>query len=72
MAVLYFPTKGLHKGYAAGNQPVQTSPDLNNVRPLAGGRRQGGQRPGLTKTFAQQIGGASTPVVNICEVTVAF
>jgi len=66
--LLRFPIKGYHRGFAAGDQPPQTSPDLKNVRPLAGGRYQGGQRPGLEKTFDQQIGGAPFPVVAIVEV----
>ena len=68
--ILYFPVKGQHKGWPASQQPSQTSPDLNNVRPLAGGRYQGGQRPGLAKTFDQQIGGTAKPVVVICSVVV--
>lgn len=66
--ILHFPVKGYHKGFPAGIQPRGTSSDLNNVRPLAGGRYQGGQRPGLEKTFDQQIGGATKPIVAICEV----
>ena len=68
--LLRFPIKGYHRGFAAGDQPPQTSPDLNNVRPLAGGRYQGGQRPGLEKTFDQQIGGATKPVLAITSVVV--
>jgi len=51
-------------------QPPNTSPDLNNVRPLAGGRHQGGQRPGLEKTYSEQIGGETGPVVWVGSVTV--
>ena len=68
--LLRFPIKGYHRGFAAGDQPPQTSPDLNNMRLLAGGRYQGGQRPGLEKTFDQQIGGATKPVLAICSVVV--
>ena len=70
MALIYFPKRGYHRGFPASMQPPDTTPDCNNVRPLAGGRYQGGQRPGLEKTFDQQIGGGPLPIVAIVEVVV--
>ena len=62
--------RGKHKAFPASVQPEGTSPDLNNVRPLAGGRFQGGQRPGLKKWGdGDQIGGAEQPVVAMCTVS---
>jgi len=70
MGLIYFPKRGYHKGQAASQQPPDTSSDLNNVRPLAGGRFQGGQRPGLEKTHSEQIGGETGPVVWVGSVAV--
>ena len=67
-----FPIKGIHKGGPTGNQPVGTSPDLNNVRlfDVLDDRARGGQRPGLDKWGAgDQIGGAEQPVVAIISVS---
>ena len=61
--------KGLHKAFPAGVQSGGTSPDMKNVRPFAGGRFQGGQRPGLKKWGdGDQIGAAEQPVVAMCIV----
>jgi len=68
--VLIFPFRGQHIGALPGNQPEQTSPKLLNVRPLYKGRFRGGQRPGLKKWSATQIGSAEQPVVAICSVSV--
>lgn len=67
-----FPLQGIDKGRATSEQPIATSPDLNNVRPYdtLGNRARGGQRPGLDKLYSQQIGGHSLPVVAMCSVTV--
>ena len=68
--IAYFPMKGLHKAYPASTQPEGTSPDMNNVRPFAGGRFQGGQRPGLVKWGnGDQVGAAEQPVVAMCIVS---
>jgi len=66
---VYFPHKGLHKGGPPSAQPKDTTPDCNNVRPFAGGRFQGGQRPGLKKAYIQQIGENALPVVELISVT---
>ncbi len=67
--ILNFPFGGLHKGGLTSNQPENTSPQLQNVRPYYQGRLRGGQRPGLSKWSATQIGGAVQPVVALCSVS---
>ncbi len=69
---LSFPIGGIDKGRATSEQPVLTSPDLNNVRPYdtKDNRIRGGQRPGLDKRYAQQIGGDTFPIVAIVSVGV--
>ena len=70
MALVFFPMKGLHKAFPASAQPADTTPDCKNVRPFAGGRFQGGQRPGLKKWGnGDLIGGAEQPVVALCAVS---
>jgi len=69
---LPFPFLGLNAGEAVDKQPFYTSGHLNNVRPydVMEIRKRGGQRPGLDKMFAQQIGGtAGVPIVAMCDVT---
>lgn len=67
---IVFPFNGLHKGVLPGNQPENTSPKLQNVRPYYLGRLRGGQRPGLKKWGAgTQIGGAEQPVVVLTSVS---
>jgi len=67
---LTFPLKGKNVGAPASKQPPGTSRDLNNVRPFWDGKAVGGQRPGVSKKFTQQIGGGEAPIVAICSVTV--
>lgn len=68
--VIVFPFGGVHKGGLPGNQPENTSPQLQNVRPFYRGRLRGGQRPGLKKWGkGDQIGGAEQPVVAITSVS---
>lgn len=69
---LLFPAEGIDKGRMACEQPVTTSPDMNNVRPrdTLDNRIRGGQRPGLDKWGAgTQIGGIDQPVVAMCTVS---
>jgi len=68
-----FPVDGINKGQAAVDQPVNTSPDLNNVRPYdtLDNRMRGGQRPGLDKRYSQRIGGIASPIVAIISITLA-
>ena len=69
---IYFPIRGIHKGFPTSLQPPQTTPDCNNVRPSASGRMQGVQRPALVKWSTDQIGAAEQPVVDmICISSVA-
>jgi hypothetical protein len=68
--VIKFPSDGLDKGGVVAEQPANTSPYMLNVRPydVLGNRLRGGQRPGLDKLYAQQLG--TIPIVAICSVTV--
>ena len=67
---LNFPKRGKCVGLPASKQPLDTSQDLNNVRPIYDGRSVGGQRPGLDKWGdGTQIGAAEQPIVCICSVT---
>jgi len=70
MAELNFPTGGKHVGFPASKQPVNTSRDLNNVRPYFNGESVGGQRPALDKWGnGDQVGAAEQPVVAACTVS---
>lgn len=66
---IFFPIKGVHRGFPASLQPPDTTPDSNNVRPSATGRIQGVQRPALVKWSTDQIGAAEQPVVEMCTVS---
>ena len=69
---LSFPFKGYHKGLGAEKQPAGTTPWISNMRVIdcQDNRFRGGQRPGLKKAYAQQIGGIAAPVVVLTSVTV--
>ncbi|MCK5607320.1 hypothetical protein KAR91_35885 [Candidatus Pacearchaeota archaeon] len=71
MAEILFPIKGLHKGFMTEKQPGLTSFSMLNVRPYdtLANRLRGGQRPGLAKWSADQIGAAEQPVVAMCTVS---
>ena len=67
-----FPYDGLAKGGPTSDEPLYTSPSMNNVRPFDAldNRMRGGQRPGLDKWGAGTlIGDAEQPVVAICTVS---
>jgi len=66
---LNFPKRGKCVGLPASKQPLDTSQDLNNVRPYWDGRLCGGQRPGMGKVYTQRIASAAIPVVAMCSVT---
>jgi len=68
-----FPLSGINKGQAAVDQPENTSPDMNNVRPYdtLDNRARGGQRPGLDKKYSQRIGALPNPIIAITSVTIA-
>jgi len=68
-----FPSDGINKGQAAVDQPMNTSPDMNNARPYdtLDNRNRGGQRPGLDKWGdGDRIGAANNPIIAICSITV--
>lgn len=67
-----FPKGGLNKGTASVDQPIDTSPDMNNVRlyDTLDNKARGGQRPGLDKWGnGDQIGGSEQPVVAMIVVS---
>ena len=70
--VLKFPFEGIDKGGVVAEQPANTSPYMLNVRPydVLNNRMRGGQRPGMDKMYAQQIGGGTYPIVAMCTVTI--
>jgi len=72
MPNLPFPMQGKDTGRATSQQPDQTSPSLQNVRPYdtLKNRARGGQRPGLDKLYSQQIGGDTAPIIAMVSVTV--
>lgn len=69
---IFFPIKGLHRGFVTEKQPPLTSFSMLNVRPYdpLSNRLRGGQRPGLAKWGAgTQISATEQPVVAICAVS---
>ena len=66
------PVLGVSESLDASKQLPLTSGYMNNVRAIDVLERQIriGQRPGLDKTYTQQIGGATSPIVGIIQVTV--
>lgn len=56
-----FPVGGIVRRYGFQKQPPYTTFDAENVRPDSSkdGRVRGGVRPGLTKAFAEQLGGGA-------------
>ena len=66
------PIKGLHLGGSVEAGPAMTSGHMNNVRArdVLENKVRIGQRPGLDKWGAGTlVGGATYPVVAICQVT---
>jgi hypothetical protein len=70
---LDFPILGLHQGLPAADQPLQTSPLINNCRPtdVTEDRIRGGQRPGLKKAYDTQIGGTH-PVIAMVQIDTTY
>lgn len=64
------------KGYSAGSnvdtQSVDTTGDINNVRPFDSLERRLrlGQRPGMAKVYDEQIAETASPIVAIGSVSV--
>src|SRR3970040_908715 len=75
---LIFPIGGLNRNAAFQAQPPSTTPYCQNVRPfdvvnlasaqMHGMRQRGGARPGLTKTYAQQISNGPIQMLNFASV----
>ncbi len=65
------PIKGINKGLAVSDVYQEYSPKMNNVRikDVLASRLRLGQRPGLAKWSATQIGSVENPVVAICSVS---
>jgi hypothetical protein len=65
------PIRGKSLGMPQDKQPPLTSGYLNNVRPrdVLENRVRIGQRPGLDKWSADQIGSAEQPIVALTSVS---
>lgn len=66
------PLRGYSAGSNVGDQPIDTTGDMNNVRPFDSLERKLrlGQRPGLAKAFDEQIAGATAPIVACGSISV--
>lgn len=66
-----FPHRGYNKGLGAEVQPEHTTPWIQNMRVIdvQDNRFRGGQRPGLSKAYDQQISGVIMPVVELIQIT---
>lgn len=73
MALLEWPCpiKGVSRGLPVDKEEMSTSGYMNNVRPkdCLEKRIRLGQRPGLDKWSATQVGGIEQPVVFMCIVS---
>ena len=71
MAEVLPPVKGLYRGSLLGHAPDLTTEKMNNCRPrgVLENRLRIAQRPGMAKKYAQQIGGAAQPIVEILTVS---
>jgi hypothetical protein len=70
---LFFPIQGLNEGLPAEKQPPATSPVLLNVRSfdVEEERIRGGQRPGLVKAYATQVGD-NRPVIVLIQISTTY
>lgn len=61
ISVLPFPVGGIDRHMAYDMEPPLTTPYAVNVRPYdsIGTRQRGGSRPGLNRSFSQNLGGGS-------------
>ena len=68
---ILFPQKGYHKGVGTEKQPEGTTPYILNMRliDILDNRFRGGQRPGLQKGYAQQIGGGANFIAWLGAIT---
>ena len=71
---LTFPLGGVNKSRIPEDQPEATSPDMSNMRPFDNldERIRGGQRPGFSKRYSQQVLNSSNrgPIVAMCTVAI--
>lgn len=69
---LPLPLAGASKGLAVSKENMITSGYMLNVRPrdTLERRIRIGKRPGLKKSYSQQIGGAAYPIIELLSVTV--
>ena len=65
------PLKGVSYAAPLDKENPANSSYMNNVRPfdVLERRIRIGQRPGLDKLYSQQIGGESSPIVQLLTVT---
>lgn len=65
------PIRGVNKGAPVAEVYQGYSPKMSNVRvrDVLASRLRLGQRPGLAKWSATQIGGVENPVVEMCTVS---
>jgi hypothetical protein len=63
---LFFPFKGLNDAMAYKDQIPLTTPLIANcrVKDVEENRARGGQRPGMSKVFAEQVG-SEKPILKI-------
>lgn len=71
MERLPLPIRGVNAGITVSVTPAEFTTNINNVRPrdVQASRIRLGQRPGLAKWSADQVGGSSQPVVFITSVS---
>ena len=69
MAKIHFPMRGLNKNWSTSQKPQFTSGRMSNVRPydVLDDRARGGQRPGLSRHFSQQLGFTVTDPATLAE-----
>lgn len=67
---LRFPLGGVDKRYGYQDQPPHTSPDALNVRPngTLEGRERGGSRPGLVKSYTDQLPGTPQGLASVAYI----
>jgi hypothetical protein len=70
---LFFPFSGYAVNVAYKNQQIATSPLLLNVRlrDVSENMVRGGQRPGMDKAFAEQIGN-NQPVLKMVTINTTY
>lgn len=66
------PKKGYSAGINVSESDMATTGDMNNVRPFDSLERRFrlGQRPGMAKTYDEQIASSQSPIVAICSISV--